>query len=46
MKPNVDASFDHDLLQDTAGVVLRDDKGKFIVSGNWRIDCCVDVLAA
>ena len=41
-----DASFDHDLLRGTAGAVLRDDKGKFIVGGNWKIDWCADVLTA
>lgn len=34
VKLNVDASFDHDLLRSTAGAVLRDDKGRFIVGGN------------
>ena len=34
VKLNIDASFDHDLLRDTAGVVLRDDKEKIIVGGN------------
>ena len=46
MKLNVDAAFDYDLLQGTAGAVLRDDKGRFIVGGNWRIDWCDDVLTA
>ena len=46
VKLNVDASFDHDRLRGTTGAVLRDDKGKFIVGGNWRIDWCVDVLMA
>ena len=46
VKLNVDASFDHGLLKGTAGVVLRDDKGTFIVGGNWKIDCCADVLTA
>ena len=45
-KLNVDAAFDHDLLQGAAGAVLRDDKGRFIVGGNWRIDWCDDVLTA
>ena len=38
VKLNVDASFDHDLLRGTAGAVLGDDKGRFIVGGNWKID--------
>ena len=25
---------------------LRDEKGKFIVGGNWKIDWCADVLTA
>jgi hypothetical protein len=28
------------------GAVLRDDKGRFVVGGNWRIDWCDDVLTA
>ena len=40
VKLNVDASYDHDLLRDTTGAVLRDDNERFIVGGNWRIDCC------
>ena len=44
MKLNVDASFDHDLLEGTMGAVLRDDKGRFIAGGNGRIDYCADVL--
>ena len=40
VKLNVDASFDHDLLRGTARAVLRDDKGRFIVGGSWRIDWC------
>uniref|UniRef100_A0A453BDG5 RNase H type-1 domain-containing protein n=1 Tax=Aegilops tauschii subsp. strangulata TaxID=200361 RepID=A0A453BDG5_AEGTS len=46
VKLNVDASFDHDLLRGTAGAVLRDDKGRFIVGGSWRLDWCADVLTA
>ena len=46
VKLNVDAIFDHDLLRGTAGAILRDDKGNFIVGGNWKIECCVDVLTA
>uniref|UniRef100_A0A453BAC5 RNase H type-1 domain-containing protein n=1 Tax=Aegilops tauschii subsp. strangulata TaxID=200361 RepID=A0A453BAC5_AEGTS len=46
VKLNVDAYFDHDLLRGTAGAVLRDDKGKFIVGRNWKIDWCADVLTA
>ena len=38
VKLNIDASFDHDLLRGTAGAVLRDDKGRFIVGGSWRLD--------
>ena len=34
VKLNVDASFDHDQLRGTAGAVIRDDKGNFIVGGN------------
>ena len=44
VKLNVDASFDHDLLRSTTGDVLRDDKGRFIVGGSWRLDWCADVL--
>ena len=43
VKLNVDA---HGLLRGTIGVVIRDDKGKFIVEGNWKIDWCADVLTA
>ncbi|VAI21845.1 unnamed protein product [Triticum turgidum subsp. durum] len=46
VKLNVDASFDHDLLRGTAGASLRDDNGRFIVGGNWRMDWCADVLTA
>ena len=46
VKLNVDASFDHDRLKGTTGAILRDDKGKFIAGGNWRIDWCTDVLTA
>ena len=46
LKLNVDASFDHDQLKGTMGAVIRDDKGNFIVDGNWKIDWCVDVLTA
>ena len=46
MKLNVDASFDHDLLEGTMGAVLRDDKGRFIAGGNGKIDYCADVLMA
>ena len=46
MKLNVDASFDHDMLKGTTGAVLRDDKGRFIVGGNGKIDHCADVLIA
>jgi hypothetical protein len=35
-----------DLLRGTAGAILKDDKGRFIVGGNWRIDWRADVLAA
>ena len=38
VKMNVDAAFDHDLLQGTTGAVLREDKGRFVVGENWRID--------
>ena len=38
VKLNVDVSFDHDLLRSTAGAVLRDDKGRFTVGRNLRID--------
>ena len=41
---NVDVSYDHDLLRGKTGVVLRDDNGRFIVGGNWKIDWCADVL--
>ena len=34
VKLNVDASFDQDMLRGTTEVVLRDDKGRFIVGGN------------
>ena len=34
VKLNVDASFDHDQLRGTAGAVIRDDRGNFIVGGN------------
>jgi len=34
VKLNVDASYDHDLIRGTGGVVLRDDIGRFIVGGN------------
>lgn len=34
---NVDASFDHDLLRDLAGVVLRDASGKFIVGVTGKL---------
>ena len=37
VKLNVDASFAHDQLRGTAGAVIRDDKGNFIVGGNWKI---------
>jgi hypothetical protein len=46
VKLNVDAPFDHDELRGTIGVVLRDDRGKFIAGGNGKIDWCTDVLAA
>ena len=46
VKLNVDASFDQDMLRGTAGAVLRDDKGRFIVGGNWKMDWCADVLTA
>ena len=46
VKLNVDAAFDHDLLQGTVGVVLKDDKGRFIVRGNWWIEWCDNVLTA
>ena len=46
MKLNVDASFDQNMLRGTAGVVLRDDKGRFIVGGNWKMDWCADILIA
>ena len=46
VKLNVDAAFHHDLLQGTAGAVLRDDKGRFIVRGNWWIEWCDNVLTA
>ena len=42
----MDASFDHDQLGRTAGAVIRDDKGNFIVGGNWRIQYCADALTA
>ena len=42
----MDASFDHDQLRGTAGVVIRDDKGNFIVGGNWKIQYCADSLTA
>ncbi|XP_073363270.1 uncharacterized protein [Aegilops tauschii subsp. strangulata] len=44
VKLNVDASFDHDLLRGTTGAVLRDDKGKVIVGGSWKIEWCADAL--
>lgn len=34
VKLNVDASFDKDLHQGTAGATIRDDKEKFISVGN------------
>uniref|UniRef100_M8AWD8 Uncharacterized protein n=1 Tax=Aegilops tauschii TaxID=37682 RepID=M8AWD8_AEGTA len=43
VKLNVDA---HGLLRGTIGVVIKDDKGKFIVEGNWKIDWCADVMTA
>ena len=46
VKLNVDAYFHHDLLRGTMGVVLRDDKGRFIVGENGNIDCCMDDLTA
>ena len=46
VKLNVDASFDQDMLRGTAGAVLRDAKGRFIVGGNWKMDWCADVLTA
>lgn len=46
VKLNVDASFDHDQLRGTMDEVIRDDKGKFIVGGNWKIECCADVITA
>ena len=46
VKLNVDASFDHDQLRGTADAIMRDDKGNFIVGGNWRIQYCADALTA
>lgn len=46
VKLNVNASFDHDLLRGTAGAVIRDDKGNFIVGENWKIEFCADALTA
>ncbi|KAI4965825.1 hypothetical protein ZWY2020_048079 [Hordeum vulgare] len=46
VKLNVDASFEHDNLKGMMGAVLRDDKGRFIAGGNWKIDYCVDVVTA
>ena len=46
MKINVDASFDHDLLEGTMRAVLRDDKDRLIAGGNEKIDYCADVLIA
>ncbi|KAE8785137.1 Mitochondrial outer membrane porin [Hordeum vulgare] len=45
-KLNVDASFDPDLLQDTVGVVLHDNAGKFIATSNSVIGVCLDVFMA
>ena len=44
LKLNVDTSFDHNLLRGAVDAVLKDDKGKFIVGRNSKIDRCVDVL--
>ena len=41
---NADTSFDHDMLRGIARVVLRDDRERFIVDGNWMIDWYADVL--
>jgi hypothetical protein len=46
VKLNVDASFNYDLLEGTAGAIIRDDRGNFISAGNWKIDFCYDVLTA
>ena len=46
LKLNIDTSFDHDLLRGMMEVVLRDDRGKFIVGGNGKIDYCAGVLTA
>ena len=46
VKLNVDASFDHDQLRGITGAFMRDDKGNFIVDGNWRIQYCADALTA
>lgn len=44
VKLNVDASFDQYMLRGTVGSVLRDDKGRFIVGANWRMNWRADVL--
>ena len=46
VKLDVGASFDDDLLVGTAGAIIRDDKGNFIIAGNWKLDFCYDVLSA
>ncbi|KAI5005781.1 hypothetical protein ZWY2020_033024 [Hordeum vulgare] len=42
VKLNVDAGFNHDLLQGSVGAIIRDQKGQFIAATNDRIDICYD----
>ena len=42
MKLNVDTGFDQDLLEGSAGEVIRDHSWEFIVPANERIDICYD----
>jgi len=37
VKLNMDASFDHDLLEDLVGAVIRDHSGKFIAVANEKL---------
>ena len=46
VKLNVDASFDQDLLEGSAGAVIRDHKGKFIAAANEKLRVCYDAFTA
>lgn len=45
VKINVDASFDEDSFTGTTGVVIRDNKGRFMAAKKFKVDSVLDGLS-